>query len=58
LADSSGLGGILDGVSSHPSVVLEAIGVQTYGELAALGTDEIIRRMDERKPPLHPADAF
>jgi hypothetical protein len=46
-------------MSSNPSVVLEAIGgVGSYAELAALGTDEVIRRMDERNPPLHPGDAF
>jgi hypothetical protein len=43
---------------ANPSVVLEAVGVDSYAELAALGTDEVIRRLDERKPPLHPADAF
>ena len=45
-------------MSSYPSVVLEAVGVGSYAELSALGTDEVIRRLDERKPPLHPADAF
>jgi hypothetical protein len=48
----------LDAVSTYPSVVLEAVGVQSYAELAALGTEEVVRRLDDRKPPLHPADAF
>jgi hypothetical protein len=43
---------------NFPSVVLEAVGVGSYAELAALGTEEIIRRLDERNAPLHPGDAF
>jgi hypothetical protein len=43
---------------AYPSVVLEAVGVMSYAELSALGSDEVIRRLDERNPPLHPADAF
>jgi hypothetical protein len=30
---------------NYPSVVLEAVGVDSYAELAALGTDEVIRRL-------------
>jgi hypothetical protein len=43
---------------SAESVVLEAVGVNSYAELADLGTSEVIRRMDDRRPPLHPGDAF
>jgi cytoskeletal protein RodZ len=43
---------------TYPSVALEAVGVRSYAELAALGTEEVIRRLDDRKPPLHPAEAF
>jgi hypothetical protein len=43
---------------SYRSVVLEAVGVDSYAELAALDTAEVIRRMDERRAPLHPGDAF
>jgi hypothetical protein len=43
---------------SYPNVVLEAVGVSTYAELAELGTDEIIKRLDARGAPLHPGDAF
>jgi hypothetical protein len=45
-------------MSSYPDVVLEAVGVKSYSELAALSTAEVIRRMDERRPALHPGDAF
>ncbi len=43
---------------SYSSVVLEAVGVDSYAELGALDTAEVIRRMDERNAPLHPGDAF
>lgn len=43
---------------SYPNVVLEAVGVKSYAELAELGTDEIIKRLDDRDAPLHPGDAF
>jgi len=32
--------------------------VQSYAELVELGTEEVIRRLDEHQPPLHPSDAF
>jgi hypothetical protein len=43
---------------SYRSVVLEAVGVNSYSELMALDVDEVVRLMDERKAPLHPGDAF
>jgi hypothetical protein len=56
----SGLLGTLPVVSSPSNVVLEAVGVKSYAELVALGTDEVIRRLDDRRMyvPLNPGDAF
>lgn len=45
-------------VSDFSRAVLDAVGVQSYAELVELNTEEVIRRLDEHQPPLHPSDAF
>lgn len=47
-------------MSSPSSIVLDAVGVKSYADLAALGTDEVIRRLDNRRQyvPINPGDAF
>jgi hypothetical protein len=39
-------------------ITLETAGVNSYAELAALSTDEVLRRLDDRDVPIHPGDAF
>jgi hypothetical protein len=45
---------------SPSSIVLDAVGLKSYAELAALGTEEVIRRLDHRRQyvPTNPGDAF
>jgi hypothetical protein len=37
-------------------VVLEAMGVKSYADLAKLDADEVVRRLDAQDVPLHPGD--
>ncbi|HEY6761090.1 MAG TPA: hypothetical protein VI318_16450 [Baekduia sp.] len=37
-------------------VVLEAFNVRSFAELAALDSEEVIRRLDAQEVPLHPGD--
>jgi len=39
-------------------VTLEAVGVESYSQLYALSTTEIIERLDKKAVPLHEGDAF
>lgn len=39
-------------------VVLEAIGVESYAELYELNASEVLARIDAKRAPLHPGDAF
>jgi hypothetical protein len=43
---------------THIPVTLEAIGVRSYEELYALGTEETMRRISSAGVPLHEGDAF
>jgi hypothetical protein len=43
---------------TYTNIVLDTIGVKSFTELGELDTAEVIQRVDERKTPLHPGDAF
>jgi hypothetical protein len=43
---------------SEVPVTLETVGVESYSQLYALPTAEVIRRLDEKTVPLHAGDAF
>jgi hypothetical protein len=45
-------------MTQPPPITLEAIGLNTYRELYALDTAEALRRIDDKRVPLHPGDAF
>lgn len=45
-------------MAEFSDIVLESVGVESYAELTALGLAEILRRLDDEKPPLQPSDAF
>jgi hypothetical protein len=45
-------------MADFSDIVLESVGVESYAELTALGLAEILRRLDDKKPPLQPSDAF
>jgi hypothetical protein len=49
---------ILRPMAEFSDVVLESVGVQSYADLVALGPDDILRLLDDKKPPLQPSDAF
>jgi hypothetical protein len=38
--------------------LLDRIGIESFAALAAMDADEVIRRLDEKQPPIHTADAF
>jgi hypothetical protein len=46
------------GMADFSDIVLESVGVKSYAELTALGPAEMLRRLDDKKPPLQPSDAF
>jgi hypothetical protein len=45
-------------MAEFSDVVLEQVGVQSYADLVALGPADILRLLDDKKPPLQPSDAF
>lgn len=45
-------------MTDFSDVVLDSIGVQSYADLVALGPEDILRLLDDKKPPLQPSDAF
>jgi hypothetical protein len=45
-------------MSDFNHFVLNELDIASYEELVSLGTDEVLRRMDERNPSLHPSDSF
>jgi len=43
---------------SYSTITLEAIGLESWGQLYAKDPAEVIRLMGEKNVPLHPGDAF
>jgi hypothetical protein len=56
LPDSFMFREILRLVADFSDVVLESVVVLSYADLVALGPEDILRLLDEKKPPLQPSD--